>query len=195
MIDNQLLNTLANIINNENKSSPLKNREIKDILNRKGYKVTLEKIQELRDELGILSYRDRKVDFLDQIDIFNNTQKKPKKIPIRQGNESEYFWFYLHLIRRDNDIAMAFGITTKPVERGKRYNSSLNNGWKIDKLYALKFLGNNENVKYVEKTILKIYKPFTSYLSKSDIREGYTETIKYDKKTFEEIYQLCLEKI
>ena len=73
MIDNQLLNTLANIINNENKSSPLKNREIKDILNRKGYKVTLEKIQELRDELGILSYRDRKVDFLDQIDIFNNT--------------------------------------------------------------------------------------------------------------------------
>ena len=193
VIKNEKFNAIANIINNEDKTNPLDDSQIQDLLAKKGIKMDPRMIGRYRMELNCPNHNERKEDKYHQLGIFSNNIKPSKKYPIRTSkNDKDYSWFYVHIAIKKDKKAMIYGRTSLPNKRRKDYIYNLKNGWKIVYENAIYAMGEWDNCGLVEQYIKYTYK---SYLTKKDMKESFTESIEYSDEAFEDIRMQVIRNI
>jgi len=195
-----IMNTIIDIIDGEDKSKPLKDKEISELLKKKGIDSDTRKTARLRQELGYSLYNKRVRIENKQYYIYGGIvpTKKAFKAPKRN---KEYWYFYIYIAQRKDEKAIIYGITSRPKMRIGEYNSKLKNGWKIDRNFKDNFvnnydgvvaMGDEEKVREVEKWSKNNFK---AYIDRKDLNEGFTENTKYSKEVLNKILLKAIEVI
>lgn len=184
----KIMNTIIDIIDAEDKSNPLKDKEISELLKKKGIDADRRKVARFRQELGYLSSSKRVRIENKQFSIYGGLvpSKKDYKAPKR---DKEYWFFYILIAQKNDDKAIIYGITKRPLSRKIEYNSKLKNEWKIvgsgtNHEFGVAGMGDKMKCLEVENWAKKRFK---KYLDREDLIEGFTENTKYSEEVLNKI--------
>ncbi len=191
-----IMNTIIDIIDGEDKSKPLKDKEISELLKKKGIDSDTRKTARLRQELGYSSYNKRVRIENKQYYIYGGIEPTKKAFKAPKRNK-EYWFFYILIAQKNDDKAIVYGITKRPPRRKIRYNSKLKNGWKIvgsgtNHEFGVAGMGEKKKCLEVENWARKTFKP---YLDREELIEGFTENTKYSQEVLNKIKWRVIEVI